>query len=90
MKVKKVEICWEKISLTFRKWSNLNAPTTETPVSHPLLGTTVEMFPLRKSSVRIPETTSLVNGASEDGWEFLVFFKVPCLFLFYGYNLLSI
>ena len=34
MKVKKLEIFWNKISSTGSKWSSLNAPSTETPVSH--------------------------------------------------------
>ena len=33
-----MEIFWNKISLTGCKWSNLNTPSTETPVSHPLWG----------------------------------------------------
>ena len=33
---KKVDILWNKISLTGCKWSSLNAPGTETPVSHPV------------------------------------------------------
>ena len=37
MKVKKFEIFWDKISSTGCKWSSLNAPSTETPVSHPIL-----------------------------------------------------
>ena len=37
MKGKKVEILWNKIRLTGCKWSNLNAPMSETPVSHSLL-----------------------------------------------------
>ena len=38
MKGKKVEILGYKISWTGCKWSNLNAPRSETPVSHSLLG----------------------------------------------------
>ena len=36
IKVRKVEIFWNKISLTGCKWSNSNALSTETPVSHSL------------------------------------------------------
>ena len=38
MKGEKVEIFWNKISLTGGKWSSLKAPSTETLVSHPFLG----------------------------------------------------
>ena len=38
IKVRKVEIFWNKISLTGFKWSSLNAPSTETPVYHPFFG----------------------------------------------------
>ena len=34
IKFRKVEIFWNKISLTDCKWSSLQAPGTETPVSH--------------------------------------------------------
>ena len=44
MKNKKVEHFWDKISLTGCKWSNLNAPRSETPVSHSLLGDS--LFPI--------------------------------------------
>ena len=37
MKGKKVEHFFDKISSTGCKWSSLNAPSTATPVSHPLL-----------------------------------------------------
>ena len=35
---KKMEIFWDKISSTGCKWSSLNAPRSETPVSHSLFG----------------------------------------------------
>ena len=38
MKDKKLKIFRDKISLTGSKRSNLNAPCTETPVSHSLMG----------------------------------------------------
>ena len=38
MKVKKFENLWYKISSASCKQSSLNAPSTETPVSHPLSG----------------------------------------------------
>ena len=38
MKVKKLENFRNKIGLMGCKWSNLNAPNTEIPVSHPFLG----------------------------------------------------
>ena len=41
MKGKKVEKFGEKISLTGRKWFSLNAPSTETPLSHSRLWSTV-------------------------------------------------
>ena len=44
MKDKKVEIFWNKISSTGIKCSNLIAPSTETTVSHSLLGDS--LFPL--------------------------------------------
>ena len=34
IKIRKVEIFWNKIILTGCKWSSLNAQSTETPVSH--------------------------------------------------------
>ena len=37
MKGRKVDNFWNKFRLTGCKWSNLNAPGTETPVSHSLL-----------------------------------------------------
>ena len=44
MKGRKFETFWDKISLTGYKWSNSNAPGSETPVSHPLLGDS--LFPI--------------------------------------------
>ena len=37
MKVKKLKIFWEKMSPKGCKWSSLNAPGTENPLSHPIL-----------------------------------------------------
>ena len=37
IKIRKVEQFWNKISSTGCKWSTLNAPITETPVSHSLM-----------------------------------------------------
>ena len=37
MKVEKLEILENKIGLTGRKWSSLNAPGTQIPLSHPFL-----------------------------------------------------
>ena len=74
MKDKKLEIFWDKISLTICKWSNLNAQTSETPRCHTLsgTGTTVEMLRALATTAPSllrprPEITSLVNGASKDG-----------------------
>ena len=44
MKDKKLENFRNKISLTGSKWSNLNAPMSETPVSHSLLSDS--LFPI--------------------------------------------
>ena len=44
IKVRKVEKFWSKMSLTTWKWSNLNALSTGTPVSHPFLGES--LFPI--------------------------------------------
>ena len=38
MKVEKLEIFQNKVGLKGCNWSNLNAPGTETPVSHPFVG----------------------------------------------------
>ena len=38
IKMRKLEKLWNKISSTGCKWSSLNAPSTETPVSHPFWG----------------------------------------------------
>ena len=35
---------WDKISSTASKWSNSNAPSNETPVSHSLLGLSLSPF----------------------------------------------
>ena len=43
MKVKKLEIFCNKRGLEGYKWSSLNVPGTENPLSHPLLG--LEEFP---------------------------------------------
>ena len=43
MKVKKLEKFQNKIGLKGCKWSSLNAPGTETPLSHPILK--LEEFP---------------------------------------------
>ena len=50
MKGKKVEIFWDKISLTVCKWSSLNAQSTDTPVSHPLLNESLFPFSAPASS----------------------------------------
>ena len=44
MNGKKFENFWDKISWTGCKWSSLNAPSTEIPVSHPLLSES--LFPI--------------------------------------------
>ena len=41
---KKVEIVWNKISLTGCKWSSLTTPRSETPVSHALLGSSLFQY----------------------------------------------
>ena len=38
IKLRTIENFWDKISLTGCKWSSLNAPGTDTPVSHSFLG----------------------------------------------------
>ena len=45
MKGKEVSFFWGKISSTGRKWSSLNDPGTETPVSHSLLEESLFSFP---------------------------------------------
>ena len=52
MKGKKVETFWNKISLTGCKWSNLNAPMSETPVSHSLLVDSVDSLSPFSASAR--------------------------------------
>ena len=37
MKVKKLKIFWHKMGSMDCKWSSLNAPSTQTPLSHPIL-----------------------------------------------------
>ena len=37
MKVKKLKIFWDKMGSKGCKWSSLNAPGTQTPLSHPIL-----------------------------------------------------
>ena len=44
MKTAKLENCLDKISLTGCKWSSLNAPSTETSVSHSLLSESLFSF----------------------------------------------
>ena len=51
MKGKKMENLWDKISLTSCKWSSLNAPSTETPVSHSLLSESLFSFSVPLSGV---------------------------------------
>ena len=47
MKVKKLENLWDKFSLTGCKWSSLNPPSTETPMTHPFWGESLFLhFPL--------------------------------------------
>ena len=46
MKVKKMEAFWNKSCLKGCKWSGLNAPDTENPLNHPLLGWKNSLFPL--------------------------------------------
>ena len=45
MKVKKLKIFWIKIGSMSCKWSSLNGPGTETPLSHPILKLD-ESFPI--------------------------------------------
>ena len=37
MKVKKLKIFWDKMGSKGCKWSSLNAPGTQSPLSHPIL-----------------------------------------------------
>ena len=46
MKVKKVEKFQDKMGLRGCKWSSLNAPGTENPLSHPLFGLDEFPFPI--------------------------------------------
>ena len=46
MNVKKMENFHNKMGLKGCKWSSLNAPVTENPLSHPLLGWMNSLFPL--------------------------------------------
>ena len=54
MKGRKAEKFWDKISSTGFKWSNLNAPSTETPVSHSLLSDS--LFPIFSSCSFLPSS----------------------------------
>ena len=38
IKMRKLEVFWNQISSTGCKWSSLDAPGTDSPVSHPFLG----------------------------------------------------
>ena len=51
MKTAKVENYVDKISLTGSKWSSLNAPGSEPPVSHSLLSESLFSFSLPLSGV---------------------------------------
>ena len=53
MKVKTLENFQNKIGLKGCKWSSLNAPGTQTPLSHPYLK--VEEFPFLKGQGRASE-----------------------------------
>ena len=68
MKIKKMEIFWNKISSTVCKWSSLNAPGTETPVSQPLLSESLFSYPAPLSGV-IRNWTSQYKG--QEGKHFL-------------------
>ena len=60
MKVKKLEISWNKINLTGCKWSNFNAPGIETPLSYIL----IPFFGLGKS-----EFVSLIRSSEHRNFE---------------------
>ena len=64
MKVRKVEIFWNKISPTCCNWSSLIAPGTETPVSHPLLGESLFPFQAPAASF-LPLSGVIRNGSSQ-------------------------
>ena len=57
MKVKKLEIFQNKRGLKGCKWSSLNAPGTENPLSHSLLGLEEYPFPISRFMVRTPKET---------------------------------
>ena len=46
IKVKKIENCQNKMGLKGCKWSSLNAPGTQTPLSHPFLELDFSLFSL--------------------------------------------
>ena len=46
MKVKKLKIFWNKMGSMDCKWSSLNAPGTQTPLSHPILKLGEFPFPI--------------------------------------------
>ena len=63
MKVKKLEIFQNKIGLKGCKWSSLNAPGTETPLSHPYWK--LQEFPFSIFFYSLVVTTKIIynNGA---------------------------
>ena len=49
MKVEKIENFHNKRGLMGCKWSSMNAPGTENPLSHPLWGWMNSLFPINKN-----------------------------------------
>ena len=64
IKVRKMEKLWDKISSTGYMWSILNAPSTETPVSHSLLGDSLFQFSAPAAS-SLPLSGVIRNGSPQ-------------------------
>ena len=60
MKGRKVDNFWNKFRLTGCKWSNLNAPGTETPVSHPIFGDS--LFPFSAPAPSFPPLSGVIRN----------------------------
>ena len=62
IKVRKVEHFWNKISSTGSKWSNSNAPGSETPVSHSLLEES--LFPFQSPAPSFLPLSGVIRNGS--------------------------
>ena len=68
IKVSKVEHFWNKIILTGCKWSSLNTPRSETPVSHSLLE--ISLFPFSAPAPSsLPLFGVIRNGLLWGAWQ---------------------